>query len=134
MKLHKVAQNERRLAQGVDWIDEDLIFDRGEGSFHNPSTVYTAFKSLCKQAGVPVIRFHGLRHTYATISLELGVPAKVVQETLGHSSIAMTMGRYAHVTLNMQGAAAEKLGDVFDNGDQGQLGHNRTVMLSRSRG
>jgi hypothetical protein len=52
----------------------------------------------------------------------------------GHSSIAMTMGRYAQVILNMQGAAAEKLGDVFGNGDQGQLVHKRTVMLAKSRG
>jgi integrase len=118
LKMHKIDQNERRLALGADWIDEDRVFDRGDGSHHNPSTVYTAFTTLCKRADVPVIRFHDLRHTFATISLELGVQAKVVQEALGHSSIAMTMGRYAHVTQNMQGAAAEKLGDVFGNGNQ----------------
>jgi integrase len=117
-KMLKAAQNERRLAPGADWIDEDRFFDRGDGSFHDPSTVYTAFIALCKQASVPVIRFHDLRHTYATISLELGVPAKVLQEALGHSSIAMTMGRYAHVTPNMQNSAAEKLGQAFSNSDQ----------------
>jgi hypothetical protein len=52
----------------------------------------------------------------------------------GHSSIAMTKPRYAHVILNMQGAAAEKLGDVFGKGDQGELVHSRTVMLAKSRG
>jgi integrase len=67
---------------------------------------------------MPVIRFHDLRHTYATISLELGVLAKVVQEALGQSSIAMTMSHYSLVTSNMQGAAAEKLGRAFSSGDQ----------------
>jgi integrase len=94
-----------------------LVFDRGNGTAHNPSTVVAAFKKLCARAGVPVLRFHDLRHTYATLSLGLGVHPKVVQERLGHSSIAMTLDRYSHVSMNMQATAAEVLESALGGRD-----------------
>ena len=67
-----------------------------------------AFKSVLKKAGLPVMRFHDLRHSAATILLSMGVHPKVVQELLGHSQISMTMDIYSHF-----------LPTVCDNDDQG---------------
>ncbi len=61
----------------------------------------------------PAIRFHDLRHTAATMMLELGVQPKVVQERLGHASIAVTMDTYSHVMPSMQREAADRVDALF---------------------
>jgi integrase len=66
------------------------------------------------RAGVTAIRFHDLRHTSATLLLAEGVHAKIVQEWLGHSNIAMTLDLYSHVTADMQREAAERLDVLMD--------------------
>jgi integrase len=73
----------------------------------------TRFKRLIKQAGLPDLRFHDLRHTSATLLLGQGVHPKIVQERLGHVDIAMTLNRYSHVTPDMQRAAADTLDAAF---------------------
>lgn len=67
------------------------------------------FYALLEAAGLPRVRFHDLRHTAATLMLEAGVHPKVVQERLGHASIAITLDTYSHVAPSMQQAAAETL-------------------------
>ncbi len=62
---------------------------------------------------IPVIRFHDLRHTCATLLLQQGVHPKIVQERLGHSNISMTLDTYSHVTPTMQQEAAAKLDALF---------------------
>ena len=63
--------------------------------------------------GFPRIRFHDLRHSHATQLLISGIHPKVAQERLGHSSIAVTLDIYSHVTDNMQSDAALKLDSIF---------------------
>ena len=66
-----------------------------------------SFKPLLKKAGLPyTIRFHDLRHTYATLLCSTNVNPKVVQEMLGHANISQTMDIYSHVLPNMQDEAA----------------------------
>jgi integrase len=66
-----------------------------------------SFKPLLKKAGLPhTIRFHDLRHTYATLLCSKNVNSKVVQEMLGHANISQTMAIYSHVLPNMQEEAA----------------------------
>jgi integrase len=65
--------------------------------------------------GLPRIRFHDLRHSAATLLLGMGVPAKVVQELLGHSTISITMDVYSHVLPSMQRDAMEKMGNFLDS-------------------
>ncbi len=60
-----------------------------------------SFKPLLKKAGLPDIRFHDLRHTCATLLLSCGHHPKLVQELLGHASVAMTLDRYSHVMPGM---------------------------------
>jgi len=61
---------------------------------------------LLERAGLPrSVRFHDLRHTCATLLLSKGVHPKIVQELLGHATIAITLDTYSHVLPNMQGEA-----------------------------
>jgi len=71
--------------------------------------VYHHFKKLLKKHGLPEVRFHDLRHSFATILLEAGENLGVVCEMLGHSSITVTMDIYSHVSLDMQGKAVDKI-------------------------
>ena len=68
---------------------------------------------LCKVAGVRRIKFHGLRHTCATLLLRAGEPVHVVAQRLGHSDLSMTLNIYAHVLPDMQQNAADKLGALL---------------------
>jgi integrase len=109
LKAHKVAQSAERLKAGSIWQDNSLVFCTHAGKpldFRNVATA--SFKPLLKKAGLPDIRFHDLRHTCATLLLSRGHHPKLVQELLGHASVAMTLARYSHVLPGMgdQTAAA----------------------------
>jgi integrase len=109
LRVHKAAQNAERLGLGELWQDNGLIFCTHGGKpldFRNLATA--SFKPLLKRAGLPDIRFHDLRHTCATLLLSRGHHPKLVQELLGHASVAMTLDRYSHVLPGMgdQTAAA----------------------------
>jgi integrase len=67
------------------------------------------FHQLLRRAGIPAMRVHDLRHSWATIQLAMGTPAKVVQEQLGHASIGVTMNTYSHVVPAMMQAAADAM-------------------------
>ena len=72
----------------------------------HPSRVSEHFNRLVKRSGLPRIRLHDLRHTHATIALAGGIHPKIVQERLGHASIAITLDLYSHVAPGMQQDAA----------------------------
>ena len=91
-----------RLKAGSLWEDNNLVFSTTTGKpldFRNFAT--GSFKPLLKEAGLPDIRFHDLRHTCATLLLSRGHHPKLVQELLGHASVAMTLDRYSHVLPGM---------------------------------
>jgi integrase len=71
--------------------------------------------SLSSSAGsdLPTIRFHDLRHTHATQLLLAGVHPRIAQERLGHSTVALTLDLYSHVTATMQEDAAAKIDAAF---------------------
>ena len=74
--------------------------------------LYTLHRVL-DRAGLPEIRFHDLRHTFATLALQTGVDVKTVSGMLGHFSAGFTLDTYAHVTTAAQRQAAETMGDVL---------------------
>jgi integrase len=76
------------------------------------------YSKLIKTAELRRIKFHGLRHTAATLALKAGIDAKVVQERLGHKNIGITMDVYAHVLPSMQRDAATKVSAVLQIGAQ----------------
>lgn len=109
LSRHRAAQNRWRLSAGTLWEDHDLVFPTASGNPMRPNSLTgRSFKPLLKRAGLPEIRFHDLRHTCATLLLGSGHNPKLVQELLGHASIAMTLDRYSHVMPGMaeQTAAA----------------------------
>ena len=85
------------------------------------------FRPLLAKAGVPLITFHCLRHSTASLLLSLGIHPKIVQELLGHSQITLTLDTYSHVLPSLQGEALDRLnallttaeGPVAVNADQG---------------
>lgn len=95
---------------GEKWNNEnDLVFTNTTGGILDPDAVYQSFKALLKKAGVPGIRMHDLRHTFATNAIASGVDIKTLQETLGHYDPGFTLKRYGHSTDAMKKAAASKM-------------------------
>jgi integrase len=72
------------------------------------------FGRLLKAADLPHMHFHDLRHSAATFLLAMGVHAKIAQELLGHSNIAITLNIYSHVLPSLQKDAVDKLSSLFD--------------------
>lgn len=70
-------------------------------------------KRRAKKLGLPVIRLHDLRHSHASMLINLGTPPKVVQERLGHASIQMTLDLYSHLYPDKQKDVAERLSEYF---------------------
>jgi integrase len=76
-------------------------------------TLHRDFRRLLVKAGLPPIHFHVLRHSAAALMLVQGVPLKTIQEVLGHSSIAVTSGFYAHVGDELRLQAANAMDAIF---------------------
>ena len=81
----------------------------------SPCTAYNHLKTLLKQAGLPNIRFHDLRHTFATHALTSGVDAKTLSGILGHTNASFTLDTYTHVTSDMQKAASTIVGSFMED-------------------
>src|SRR5919112_589988 len=97
LKAHRKRQLEQRVRLAGFYEDHGLIFSSEAGTPLNPENlVKRSFKPLLKKAGLPEIRFHDLRHTCATLLLGRAVHPKLVQELLGHATIAMTLDTYSH--------------------------------------
>jgi len=94
------------LADCPQALEERLVFTGQSGSTLLPPSVSALFAKSVAKAALPKLSLHGLRHTHASLLLQAGVPAKVVQERLGHRSITITMDIYSHVTPGMDGDAA----------------------------
>ncbi|MCM1062155.1 MAG: site-specific integrase [Eubacterium sp.] len=75
----------------------------------NPDSAYKHLKILLKRAELPLIRFHDLRHTFATMALEKGLDIKTLSSTTGHVSSATTIDIYCHIANTMQQQAAIKI-------------------------
>ena len=110
---HRTRQEEQRRESANAWIDRDLVFTTAQGNYIALTTLRRAFNSVLKQAGLPHMRFHDLRHSAATILLSRGTHPKVVQEILGHSQIAMTLDVYSHVLPSMQEDVTKRWDDDF---------------------
>lgn len=110
---HKSMQDNRRENAGPKWVERNLVFCNATGNYIQPGYVRIRFHELIAKVGLPAMRFHDLRHSAATILLIMGVHPKVVQELLGHSSIAITMNVYSHLLPSMQGDAMNLVNDVF---------------------
>jgi integrase len=114
LKAHRKRQLEERVRFAGLYKDQGLIFATNVGTPLNPENlVKRSFKPLLAKAGLPEIRFHDLRHTCATLLLGRGVHPKIVQELLGHATIAMTLDTYSHYLPSMGDQASGAMGDAL---------------------
>lgn len=108
VRAHRKRQKAERLAAGAAWdAENDLVFTDEIGRPVRPEWFSKEFGRLVAAAGVPRIRLHDVRHTYATLALKAGVHPKIVSERLGHSTINITLDLYSHVTPAMAKGAAD---------------------------
>src|SRR6266487_2109060 len=118
LKQHQ-AQQLRLRDNAEKWEDRDLVFPNLSGGYLHPNHMGEKFRELLKEAGLPAIHFHDLRHSAATILLCMGVNVKVIQELLGHSDISVTLGVYGHLLPSMQQAVVDTWDGVFWDESEG---------------
>ena len=107
LRAHRQVQRKERLSAGEGWVKSGKVFCAPDGSPLDPNQVSDQFEALTMSAGLPPIRLHDLRHGAASLLLAAGVSMKVVQETLGHSNMALTANTYTSVYPEVASAAAE---------------------------
>ena len=95
---------------------DDLLFANGEDKPIDPGVLSHAFSEIARQAGLGRVRFHDLRHTFASLMLLRGAKPKVISEALGHASVAFTMDTYSHIIEGMQEDAMALLDEVIPAG------------------
>ena len=99
LRAHRRAQAAERLSVGPAWnAGEDYVFTDEVGNSLHPDSVSRQFQQAVNRSGLPRIRLHDLRHSYATVALKAGVHPKVVSERLGHATVGVTLDLYSHVT------------------------------------
>jgi integrase len=113
LRAHRARQNAERLAAGEDWVDSGFAFTTGNGEPLHPAFVTEQFEQMAMETGLPPVRLHDLRHGAATILLAAGHDMKVVQETLGLSSITIAADTYTSVLPDLARRSAEDAAAVI---------------------
>ena len=113
LKELKKHQNKQRLLVGEGYINNNYVFSDDIGNPIDDKRPGRNLKSVLKKLDIEPIKFHALRHTYATRLFENNVPPKTVQALMGHSDISVTMDIYTHVMEDTKLEAVEKLNDIF---------------------
>jgi len=121
LRLHHRAQAELRMRNRTNYVDNGLVFAKefedcvGDARLGDAITSLSAhaFQRICDDAGVRRVKFHGTRHTCATLLLGAGVPVHLVSKRLGHSSLSMTLDVYSHSLPDQSADAAAALAEVL---------------------
>ncbi|MDQ2934069.1 MAG: site-specific integrase [Chloroflexota bacterium] len=113
LRAHRTRQLQERLWAGSRWSEGDYVFTSTIGTPMVAGEVTRRFQQLLAAAGLPRMRFHDLRHGAASLLLAQGIHPRVVMEMLGHSTIAVTMNVYSHVTPALQREAADRMDGIL---------------------
>jgi integrase len=109
LRRHRAERAQWLWAKGLGRLSADtLVFERA-GEPWVPNTFGTAFMRVLRSAGIPHLRLHDLRHTFASMALAAGVDLKTVSNALGHSTISTTADIYAHVSDSLMRHAADQI-------------------------
>lgn len=111
---HRKRQLEERLFAGAEWVDSGLVFTNTKGASLDPTKVRKDLRALLRKAELPMIRFHDLRHTCASLLLAQRVDFRTIMHVLGHSQISLTMNTYAHVAESLMVDAAERMAQALE--------------------
>ena len=113
---------------GKELTLDSLVFADVEGKPLNPPSLSRDFGRIAKKAGLNGVRFHDLRHTFASLMLLKGAKPKVISEALGHASVAFTMDTYSHIIEGMQQEAMALLDEVLPAGKNGMPQKNNANL------
>jgi integrase len=116
LKEYKAERESLYWQLGKPLSLDDLVFTNHEGKPVDPSYLTHTFAKIVKQAGLEGVRFHDLRHTFASLALLRGAKPKVISEALGHASVAFTMDTYSHIISGMQEDMMALLDEVLPFG------------------
>jgi integrase len=124
LRSQRVKQAQGLLKIGVRLSDDTFVVGQADGSPFQPRSLTHAFELFLAKHKLPRVRLHDLRHTHATAMLKSKIHPKIVQERLGHSTIAITLDIYSHVIEGMQEDAAE----IVDVSLQAALNNRRNKI------
>ncbi|MDF2820171.1 MAG: integrase [Clostridiales bacterium] len=114
LKKLKKEQCENKLFYGNSYIDNDYVCKWENGKPFKPDYISHSFKTILEANNMPHIRFHDLRHSSASILLNLGFSLKEIQEWLGHSDISTTSNIYSHLQYEAKVNMADRMGGVLE--------------------
>lgn len=116
LRQQRCHQIEMRFKAGPAWNNsENLVFTDSLGHHLKHDLIYRQLKRIFAQMGIPYLRFHDLRHSYAVLSIQAGDDIKTIQENLGHYSAAFTLDVYGHVTEQMKRDSSERMDRYIHN-------------------
>ena len=111
LEEYKLWYEEQKSLYGELWINSNRLFVQADGKPMHPSTISKWFVKFIGQIGLPVINFHGLRHTNATLLIAQNIDVAVVAARLGHAQITTTFNFYVHPII----AHNKKAGFALEN-------------------
>lgn len=128
LKEQKKRQDEEKELVDAAYQDQGLVFATAIGHLIEPRGLLRCLYKLLEKAGLPRMGVHGLRHTFATMLLEMGENLKIIQSYLGHSKLSTTADIYLHKTSNIMKESVERLNSsikdelpvVFNETESGQ--------------
>lgn len=126
LKFHKAKRKKIKDEAGEAWIGEmefldgepkenDLVFHNALGKPWDANSFTKHFQKLLKDTSLEGMTFHGMRHTFATMSLQEGVDVRTIQENLGHHNAGFTLNVYANTTQKMKQEATAKIGKLLND-------------------
>ncbi len=113
LRDYKAQREAQRTLLGQPLSGNDLVFSSIDGRPMDPGTLTHSFARIVRQRGLSGVRFHDLRHTFASLMLLGSIHPKIVSEMLGHASVAFTLDVYSHVIPGMQKAAIRVLDEIL---------------------
>jgi integrase len=113
LRRHRVHQLEERVAASVAWQDTDAVFAWFDGRELHPKQVTKWFNQHIASAGLPPIRLHDVRHSYATVALSNREPITVVSKRLGHAKVSITLDVYSHILPTDDGETASRVASII---------------------
>lgn len=110
----ELAKTLREWKLKCPYSDKELVFPNKEGCYLDPSNMHKRFFTpLLRKARIRSIRFHDLRHTYASLLIANNIPIKYIQSQMGHASIQMTMDTYGHILPEVTQQGVNALDSLF---------------------
>ena len=108
-EILKLLQEEHRKHPSNPYLFPSPV----TGGMYHPDSVVKLHQKILKDAGLEYLKFHSLRHSFATLALQNGIDVKTVSSMLGHSSAGFTLATYTHSTNRSQAQAAARMGDLL---------------------